>query len=190
MKSFTEWRVPDSAIHIDLPDVTQQKEFSCGAACLRSICQYFKVGEDAEKDYIKSLKATSKDGTSPEEIVKCSKDWGLLVKSQENMSIEKLIDYVEKKVPVICAIQAWGKPKYYERKESGHYVIAIGFDDKNIYFMDPYIQERGALEKGKFMERWEDTGKDGKVYKQLGIAIWKREPDKEIQKKHKVKKIK
>ncbi len=194
MKSFNKWRdkedVPDSTIHIDLPSVRQQTNYSCGAACLRSICQYFKVGKMPEKEFVKQLDADADGGTAPNEIVKTARNLGLMVKAQSNMSIDTLRHYIKKKVPVICAIQAWGSPYYYGRRQSGHYVVAIGFDENNIYFMDPSIENRGFLRNEVFNKRWKDMDKHDKLWDHLGIAIWKKEENKDTQKKHDVKKIK
>jgi hypothetical protein len=61
------------------------------------------------------------------------------------------------------------------RNQDGHYVVAIGFDDANIYFMDPSISgRRGYLSWREFKQRWhenEGTETEPDVHQRLGIWI-------------------
>ncbi len=184
--------VADDSIYVDLPSVCQQTGYTCGAASLRAVCKYFKVGAKAERDYARKLDTDPEGGTAPRDIIQTCKDWGLSVRAKEHMTLQQLKNHLKKGVPVICAMQAWGSPKQYREDESGHYVVAIGFDNKNVYFMDPAMHSgnRGFLPDEVFLRRWHDIDKHGKHFQQLGIAIWKPEPDKEEQELHKAKKIK
>ena len=54
------------------------------------------------------------------------------------MSYDDLEGFIDKKKPVICLIQAWNGDSDYDYSkdwEDGHYVIAIGYDKNNIYFI-------------------------------------------------------
>jgi len=94
--------------------------------------------------------------------------------SKEGMTIDELKDYLDEEKPVICNIQAWGEPKYYKTADSGHYVVAIGYDDEKIYFEDPSIDEhRGYLSYKDFDKRWHDKETDNVHTDHLGIVIWK-----------------
>lgn len=198
LMSFNQWvtmrearHVPDNAIHVDLPSVRQQRSHTCAAACLRAICKFFKVGSAAERDFAKKLDSHPEGGTAPADIVKTCEDWGLGVEAKEKMTIKQLKNYVKSGVPVICAMQAWGSPKQYSNDQSGHYVVAIGYDDRNVYFMDPAMVSgsRGFLPDDVFVSRWHDEDKHGEKFSHLGISVWTNEPDKEKQDLHKVKKI-
>ena len=71
-----------------------------------------------------------------------------------------------KKRPVILAIQAWADDPatidWANTYEHGHYVVATGYDAKNIYFMDPYT--RGTytfIPRAQLEKRWHDVDDPG-----------------------------
>lgn len=188
MQKFVEWlrwqessKVPDDAVRIHLPKVEQTTSYSCGAASLRAIADFFGVGPEEEKDWIALLHSDPEEGTLPTSIVKVARSLGLHAIARQGMTIDSLKSRLEKKIPVICAVQAWGDIQKYPTKDaSGHYVVAIGFDNEKIYFEDPSLQKtRGFLTYRDFLDRWHDTDGKGKKYTRLGIAIWDvKEPDK------------
>jgi len=164
----------ESIIH--LPKVEQSHNYDCGAACLRAICQYFGVGPDDEDEFISVCRATPEDGTEPEALVRAAKHCGLQAHKIEGMTVEQLRAFLKASRPVICDIQAWGEQDDYHTNKNGHYIIALGFDDKNFYFEDPSIHDndsRGHLPIAEFEKRWHDVDKNGQVFKRLGIVLWK-----------------
>jgi predicted double-glycine peptidase len=176
--SFRQWleatEIPAKAIKIALPGVRQQTKYSCGAVAFRAICMYFGVGPEDEKEYIKMLGTNAKDGTWPEAIVKHAKRLGFKVHAKIGMTIEELKNFLDQGIPVICSMQAWGSPKYYKTADSGHYIVAIGYDKKRLYFEDPSMDggRRGYLSYKEFDERWHDKDCHGHDCNHLGIALW------------------
>jgi hypothetical protein len=183
--------VPKSHIKVKLPSAKQPENFSCGASALRAIAVHFKVGPNTEQFYIDKCNTTNKNGTHPKDIIRVARELGLTVRFKSKMSIKDLHEYLDDGIPVICSIQAWGnEKKYIESNHSGHYVVAIGYTDDKIYFMDPSIKgHRGFLPNDEFIERWHDEESDGTKLNRYGIAIWS---DKAVnlQQLHKAKKIK
>ncbi len=195
MLEFRQWfeayQVPKSHITIKLPSTKQTTNYSCGPVSLKAIARYFKVGPDDEQYYIRLCNANSKDGTTPNNLTQAAKKLGLYVKLKQNMTLDELKEYLDRKVPVICDIQAWGNKKDFADDKDGHYVVAIGYSNSHIYFMDPSVKgSHGYLSNAEFLSRWHDEEKGGKKTHRLGIAIWKDTPEKEKQQLHKVKKIK
>ena len=172
---FKNWLLNEGAeIKIDLPSVRQSKNFDCGAAALRSIAEFFKAGPDKEQEYIKLVNATHEKGSTPIAVMAGAKKIGLQAEMHKKMTIRQLISFLEQKKPVICAIQAWGDKKTYPDRKSGHYVIAIGYDNQKIYFEDPSLQgKRGFLSHHDFNKRWHDEEDNGDVYDHAGLVIWK-----------------
>lgn len=167
-------RIPDGVIKVPVPNVQQTKNFSCGAAATQSVCCYFGVGPDDQEEYIKKLN-TEEYGTAPADIVKFCKSHGLSVKKVVNMTVEQLTGHLDAGKPVICAMQAYGTKKDYKHWRSGHYVVAIGYDAKHIYFEDPMSAGRRMfLSISEFEERWHDYDKHGTEFDNLGIVVWKR----------------
>ena len=176
---------------INLPKVEQSHKYDCGAAALRSICQYYGVGPDTEDDFI-ALLGTDHQGTSHHDIVRIARHLGLHAAAQEHLTLDDLKQLLDRKIPVICAIQAWGDDEKYQRLQDGHYVIAIGYDDQYIFFEDPSVHDhaRGHLPEGDFVRRWVDTDMDNRTrLDHLGIVCWKPTPPHDVSHMRKTQKI-
>jgi predicted double-glycine peptidase len=189
---FKEWlHIPDDHIKIKLPSVNQPKTFSCGASALRAIAVYFKVGPNEENFYINKCKTTSKKGTNPKDILSAAHSLGLQVKAKENMTINNLRSYIDRGIPVICSVQAWGDKDDYPKDDSGHYIVAIGYTKNRVYFMDPLLKgNRGFMSNKEFLDRWHDEEADGTKYIRLGIALWKSDNETKKHELSKAKRIK
>lgn len=71
-------------------------------------------------------------------------------------------------MPDILAIQAWaqdGDPRdldhWIARTEDGHYLIAIGYDNKSMYFEDPAMFGIGYIGFNELNARWHDYDQSG-----------------------------
>ena len=179
MVPFTVWMIMEQneildSIKVPLQSVRQTKTFSCGNAALRSIFQYYGVGPEEEKKFIAMMNSNERDGTLPAHIVVTAREYGLCVKQRHNLTIPKLKKILDQERPVICPIQAYGSKRYYDKHQSGHYVVAIGYDKENIYFEDPVLKgRRGYLSYEDFNDRWHDKDANGTLYDHYGIIIWK-----------------
>lgn len=176
MHTFGEWlMLLETAIKTHLPKGGQEKKHSCGAAALLAVFKYFKVGPQTEREVRKLVKSSPDAGTRTQDIIAGCKKYGLRTKARYNMDRHELESWLNKKKPVLLCLQAWGKNKDYKNKTSGHYVVAIGYDEKNVYFEDPFIYEksRGHIAWDEFIKRWRDADMHGNLRTRYGIAIWK-----------------
>jgi predicted double-glycine peptidase len=170
-----------SKVQIHLPSSRQQTNYTCGAAALRSIARYYGKDLKNEKAWEELCSSGTKKGTHPEDIVAAAESLGFDAKMKEGMTIAELTKHIKARHPVIVAIQAWSNadnPKDvkegYKKLNDGHYVVAIGYDKKNIYFEDPSVKgSRAYIPRKEFMERWIDREAyvSNPVKKQLGIII-------------------
>lgn len=181
MRTFMDWvKQSGDAIKVHLPKVNQTTEYTCGAAALRAVGSYFGINWD-EKKYAKLLKTNPKHGTNPNSIVKAARALGLKVSAKQDMTIDTLKMWLERGIPVICALQAWGDEDQYAKEGQGHFVVAIGYDDKKIYFEDPYVaNKRGFLSYDDFILRWHDKDSRRRKYVRFGAAVWKNSPPKKV----------
>jgi predicted double-glycine peptidase len=63
---------------------------------------------------------------------------------------------------------------YAEEWDSGHWVVAIGYDDDKVYFEDPWIPHaRAYLTWDELDDRWHDLDYDNSKVYRYGAAIWK-----------------
>lgn len=161
-----------------VPIVRQSTDYSCGAAALLGVLQYFHLYEDPESSLFASLKTTPKDGTAPEDILRVARDLGLTADMKENSTLADLKDSLKRGEPVILDIQAWAgevPASWKDVWEEGHYVVAIGMDKHYVYFMDPVVGTAYTfLTPNDLMDRWHDyEDRTGVVrrYYQLGIFL-------------------
>lgn len=81
---------------------------------------------------------------------------------KDGFTLKQLIDSLAAGKPVIVLIQAFvdGEPldsKSWTKDENGHYVVATGYDDQNIYFMDPWtVGSWVYIPRSLFVRRWHD----------------------------------
>lgn len=169
-------KLPSNAIRV--PMTRQSRDYTCGTAALQSVLAYY--GEEFREDELeKKLKSNSKDGTAYLEMARFALDRSFQVDIVKEMKLERLKADIESGLPVICLIQAWSDRSSVDYKhdwDDGHYVVAIGFDTNNIYFMDPStLGNYTYIPISEFLSRWHDT--DGKERLQnFGMVISKDPP--------------
>ncbi|MDD1729082.1 MAG: C39 family peptidase [Methanospirillum sp.] len=181
---------PGTVILGTVPDVRQSTGFSCGASSLQAVLAYWGI-DTREGDLIELLKSTPDAGTPPGNIVVGASSFGLNAFISENMTIDDLKSYVQKKIPVIVDVQAWNgeydengdwvvhTPDSWEQVwEDGHYMVVIGVDGSNVYLEDPsLLGSRGVIPVTEFLSRWHDyegvPGSDESrvITNHLGIII-------------------
>lgn len=184
-----ERRVPSGKeaadeIKIPMDSVRQETEYTCGPAALKAVEDYYEGEDIPEEEIAEEAGTTERAGTDPDSMVEAAEEMGYTVEMVEDMTTDQLKNLLDEGIPVICGIQAWGDPEDYDDEElpSGHYVVAIGYDDDNIYFEDPGMDGRGYIPTAEFVRRWHDKAYKGRRYDHLGIVLYKPElpePDPE-----------
>lgn len=165
-------RIKPDAIKIWLPEVQQKTHFSCAAAVVHSICSYWGLGLESHYDYFPYLETDESYGTLPAKIANYLKSVGLKARIHHNMQIRDLCQHLNSGNPVILAIQAYGNPRHYGKTGSGHYVVAIGYDSKNIFFEDPWMNcSRAFVPKNELLKRWHDMDYLGVMHEKMGIVV-------------------
>ncbi|MBZ0186775.1 MAG: C39 family peptidase [Candidatus Obscuribacterales bacterium] len=164
--------LPGKAVRVPL--TRQSSNYTCGAAALQSIFGFY--GDEYREDVLaRLLKSGPRHGTNYHRIERLARSKGYEVRSYENLTVKRLKEFLDDGKPVICLIQAWSETPcdYSDDWQDGHYVVAIGYDTTDFFFMDPstlgnytYIPEK------EFLARWHDT--DGKeVLVNFGMVISK-----------------
>jgi len=180
--------IPTGAIRIPVPEIQQPENYSCGAAALMSILAYYGLPPEDYGVLKRELGTNKKNGTDYRRMVSYAAAQRLHAEALAPMTLEALDACLDGGRPVICSIQAYaekGSPEqraavYEQRNDNGHYVVAIGRDARNYYFMDPSLTgRRGYLTREEFLKRWHDNeGTDArpKIIHRLGLVIWKDNP--------------
>lgn len=159
---------------IEVPMTRQATDYTCGAAAMQSMFGYF--GEDLnEGELAKLLKTNDQEGTDYNEIVKVATEKGYKVNVYKDMTLNDLKKLLDKKIPVLCLIQAWATKKidYATDWQDGHYVVAIGYDRNRIIFMDPStLGNYTYIKNNDFLKRWHDKNSKEKL-NHFGLTIKK-----------------
>jgi len=158
---------------IPLPDIRQQRNHTCGPAVLTSIFNYWGV-KAGELELAAELNSDPIGGTSPDNLHKAAKSRGFNTIWHEGMTNDELASYLRSGRPVIITVQAWATTQAELEGDSGHYVIAIDYDEENVYFEDPALDDcRGYIPWDELDSRWHDRDKTGKTYNRFGLVMWK-----------------
>ena len=131
-------------------DAYQQKEkWSCSAACLKSVMDYYDV-TISEEECIKRIGTKPNKGAETTQIVDAAKELGF-DSYEKSLSIEEAKKLLDDGIPIICDIQSFTK------KGSGHYVVLCDIDDTYCYIMDPNVEgNTRKLTVEDFVSRWHD----------------------------------
>lgn len=165
---------------LDFPNVRQSTEYRCGVVCVQTILVYY--GEDYREDELISQvtdkntdMSDNKKSANIPKIVQFLKEKGYSVDNKQ-MTIDELIRYIDRDIPVIIVLQAWeDKDDYTLEWNSGHYVVAIGYTKNKILFEDPSTFQTSYLTFKELMGRWHDQDEDTR-YIQYGIAVYGKKP--------------
>jgi hypothetical protein len=143
---------------IDFPDL---RGSNSGVICLRGILIYY--GED-----ISDLNLKINSHNDFEAIAK-SRGY---VTSAGLLSIDKLKEHIDNKVPVIIGLQAWaeGNVDYETTNNNLHYMVAIGYDDFNFIFESPRMLGLVTTPFEELEKRWHFV-ENGIEVRNWGVAI-------------------
>jgi len=157
---------------LDFPRLRQTYEYDCGAKALQSVLEYF--GIDLREEIILKEAKTSEKGTPVKQVLKILKK-NKLKYEEGPLTIKEIKKNIRKKRPVILLVQAWTTKKNVDWKKDwldGHYVVAIGYDRKRIYFEDPASVLSTYLSTEELEKRWHDMDKQGRKYINYGIIVY------------------
>jgi predicted double-glycine peptidase len=150
---------------IRLPLVRQTTDYTCGVSALQSLLLYY--GEEyGERELAGMIGATPHRGTSYRSIMRFAnqkfsdplkRNFQMQIKT--HMTLDDLRQLIDRGKPTIVLMQAWGNPGVNWKTEwnEGHYAVAVGYDENNIYFMDPTVLGHYAyVPIEEFLDRWHD----------------------------------
>ncbi|WP_455714484.1 C39 family peptidase [Anaerosporobacter sp.] len=123
---------------IPVPKCRQATSYTCGPAALQCVLGYYL--DEYQEDYLsKELHSIPIHGTDFRDILRLCHFLSYEANFYEYVSIDKLKDFLVQGLPVILMIQAWADTSidYRNSWDNGHYVVACGYSDTSIIFMDP-----------------------------------------------------
>ncbi len=155
---------------LDFPELRQTYDYDCGASALQGVLAYYGK-EFREEQLLKQLdtvRTTMREhGTRLSRMKSVAERHGLRAEVRGMLTVDAVKKYIDQGVPPILLLQAWmdkpnkgGWPKDYR---DGHYAVAIGYDEKRIYFEDPSSFKRVWLSYAELEKRWHDLADDNKT---------------------------
>ena len=168
---------------IRVPLVRQGTDYTCGVAAFHSVIAYY--GEDKlddgkpirEDNLIRKLRANRHLGTNYRNILKYAEVLGYDAVMYNDQTLEDLQAFIDQGKPTIVIIQAYAEePVDWSKNEDGHYVVAVGYDQDNVYFMDPStLGNYTYIPVAEFLERWHDRDRR-RVLNHAAIVIDGKDP--------------
>jgi predicted double-glycine peptidase len=176
---------------LDFPSVRQTYDYSCGAGAVQAVLAYY--GKDyRESQLIELLKTDKDEGTYVKDIVNFFRSEGLTTDVKQHMTKNDLYNYIDRNIPVIVLIQAWGKESdfnnhYRNTWNDGHFVVVIGYTGNDIVCSDPALFKPGYIPVQEFMDRWHDYDEGEIKTYQLGLAVYGKEPSFDLKNLERIK---
>ncbi|MEI6296405.1 MAG: C39 family peptidase [bacterium] len=128
----------------------------CGPASLKIVLNYYGI-DKTEKEIAKIAGLVKGIGVDDKGIVKAVEFFGLKAEIKNECDFKDIENWLKKGVPVIVDWFTRGRSDYDDSEVAdGHYSVAFGIDDKNIYLQDPEIGHERKIDKEDFMKVWFD----------------------------------
>ena len=143
--------------------------FDCGANALVSILVF--AGVEEREDRVALLARTTKNGTGTAGVLGVLRYYGL-PHHAGRMKVSDLRRGIDGGFPTLLTLQAYRESNrpYRELWDDGHWVVAIGHDDRRILFEDPSAFHRTWLADEELLERWHDVDR-GRRIRQWGCTV-------------------
>jgi predicted double-glycine peptidase len=142
-----------TGITIDLPQIKQTLDYSCGAACFESMYRFLKRGEHADDLFFARELGTLESGyTLPERIAELALQYNFKVDFKKDVTLLQL--KLAFNIRSVLFVTWW-----YE--DSGHYSLVKSIGDSNILLMDPWEAREGKdslLTLNDFEKFWTQRG--------------------------------
>lgn len=116
---------------------------------------------------------TTTNGTDPGPIAwylnNVAKIRAVYVHGAKNVSLSMIEAAIDRGEPPIVDFQAWrtsDRTPWHSDWADGHFNVVVGYDSKNLFFMDPSTNHRYAyVPKIEFIERWHDVEGEENVHR-------------------------
>lgn len=170
--------IPSVRNLIRVPLARQAKDYTCGVAALQSVLGFY--GDDIRQDELEAAVGSTPDaGTNYLRIEQYAREHGYDVTDFNNMTPDDLKGLIDSRLPLIILIQAWPSHSvdWATDIEDGHYVVAVGYDAQNFYFMDPStLGHYTYIPAAEFPDRWHDANDQGPPFVHFGMLITRGSP--------------
>jgi len=117
----------------------------CGPASVKMVLDFY--GITMSELAIADAAGTSSAGTSAKGLIKAVRQFGYRAHIVDRASFAEMEHFLDQSIPVIVD---------WFSQDDGHYSVAVGMDEKNIYLQDPEIGGVRKLSLETFKRVWFD----------------------------------
>lgn len=139
---------------LELKDVRQHDEYSCGDACVDVLLRFWGVRSSVA---VLTL-ANAVQGVGPDACENLLRRAGLSVVSG-NITVDDLKNFTKLGRPVMCPVSVHG----------GHWVVVSGVARGKVHFQDP-TDGPSSLKVADWDAAWHDTSRSGQEFRRWGIC--------------------
>lgn len=158
---------------IKVPLCLQETPYTCGVACVQSLLAGYGVIYHQDT-LAEMLKQKPIYGTDFRNIIHLMELLGFQASFHTEMDISHLKEYINSGITPLLIIQAYKEDEIdyiYDWKNS-HYVIACGYDEDRIIFMDPWqLGNYTFIPNNELTKRWHSIDQSGTHYHYAGLII-------------------
>jgi predicted double-glycine peptidase len=158
---------------IRVPLCHQETPYSCGVACVQSILAGYGIIYTQDV-LVERLGQKPIYGTEYKNIITFMDMLGFHASFHNGMNIELLKELISNGITPILILQAWKDIEIdyaYDWKDA-HYVIACGYDENRILFMDPWtLGYYTFIPINMLVKRWHDFDSSGNHSYYSGLII-------------------
>lgn len=115
----------------------QKKAGFCGPAVLKIVFSFYGINK-TEEELGKICGTSAEKGTNISGLKKAADFFGFKFFIKDLADFKDIQYFIKRKTPVIVD---------WFSVDEGHYSVAIGFDNKNIYLADPEFSETRKIDK-------------------------------------------
>ncbi|MEK7574900.1 MAG: C39 family peptidase [Patescibacteria group bacterium] len=128
----------------------------CGPASLKIVLDYYGLIK-AEQELAELTGVTADMGTDDKNIIRVAESFGFKTVVKNESDFSDIESWLAKGVPVIVNWFTKGRSDYPDSVVAeGHYSVAVGLDDENVYLQDPEIGALRVFTRRDFMRVWFD----------------------------------
>jgi len=153
---------------IPIPQYVQEVDYSCGPSSALALLRYWDYAtywNATEQSLYGPMNTTEAEGTDPQPIanyfVNFAQIPAVYVWGNATVTLDRLKQAIDDGEPPIVDLQAWrlnDSVVWSTDWDDGHYNVLIGYDDSNLFFMDPSTDGNYAyIPITEFLTRWHDT---------------------------------
>lgn len=158
---------------IKVPLSHQETPYTCGVACVQSILAGYGIiyTQDVLSEQLKQKPIY---GTDYENIISFLGLLGFQASLYVEMKLDVLKELIDHGITPMLILQAWKEDEidYTYVWNNPHYVIACGYDENQILFMDPWTFGNYVfLSNNELMKRWHTIDHSGNHYYHSALII-------------------